>query len=147
MPEVKTKSFTVLMKPVNKASLSGGTIIVTTKDKNESWWYKPSNTFLDVPLGSIVGPHIPHYLYIISDDDINEGDYYFDDTLEGVVCQCKGEMIPGGAKKIIATTDHRLSGILQISDEFVGTYSDSVRNQKPIEYVNLEEVDKIVNKN
>lgn len=64
--------------------------------------------------------HEAHYLYILSNEEIKEGDWFIDfsDNEKGNIHLCRSKPAPslnnGDCKKIIATTDKSLNGDFQI---------------------------------
>jgi hypothetical protein len=106
-------------------------------------------------------PSINQHLYIISDDEIKEGDWYLDTTLEQVIranINSDHNVYIGSCKKIIATTNaipfvtpsNENSGIYkycvlpQPSESFIKAYIEAYNNGNVIEDV-LIEVEKTLN--
>ena len=97
---------------------------------------------------------VNRHLYILSDDEIKEGDWYIHKQVSELrVVQCVGIHIPMGAKKIIATTDtvgvvdKQLSKSMggdverrlpQPSDSFIQKFIEAYNNGKPIENVMVD---------
>lgn len=109
-------------------------------------------TTLNGSFRDIYTSFVPQHIYILSDDEIKEGDWFIwdnDDSIQKAVsdsqaytdCYGKGSFsinmcaIGKEAKKIIATTNPDLikEGIASIDDEFIKQYCDN-----PIEEVNVE---------
>ena len=63
----------------------------------------------------------PQHLFIISDEEIKEGDWIFNEEREPSVLQCIGQGSLRGWNKIILTTDSDLikDGVQPIDDEFL----------------------------
>jgi hypothetical protein len=89
---------------------------------------------------------LPQHLYIISDDEVKEGDWFINEQIDGdkVIWQHNGNIIPNSnPKKIIATTDNSI-GIKpftvfpQPSPQFIQKYIDEWNKGNKIEWVNLE---------
>jgi hypothetical protein len=72
-----------------------------------------------------------YHLYILSDDEIKEGDNYFtilDGVFRGYRVYSKTDILPKNAKKIIYSTDKSLN-LHQPSPEFIQKYVDDFNNQ------------------
>ena len=94
--------------------------------------------------------YIPQHLYLISDDEIKEGDWYIATDIKSVIqCNKVTTYIHGGstqspkdlAKKIVATTDNTINvnyPIAEIPESFIQAYIESYNNGKPITEVDLE---------
>ena len=118
-------------------------------------------------IGGILYPYsksdngISQHLYILSDDEIKEGDWYIHKQSGSYrFQQCVGSHLPMDAKKIIATTD--VLGVVdkdlsksmggeverrlpQPSSAFIQKYIDAYNSGKPIEKVMVEyDVDSVI---
>jgi predicted transcriptional regulator len=95
---------------------------------------------------------INQHIYILSDDEIKNGEWCYDWSVEGRLCKYSKppKHWSDTSKKIIATTNISLieesrlmrecypATIGQISDSFVKKYIESYKNDKPIEKVMVE---------
>ncbi len=98
--------------------------------------YKDTNRLVynqkgkDIPRGEM------QHLYILSDEEIKEGDWYI--TLTNDICKCgnKTNFTPKG-KKIITSTDESL-GLSKPSDSFIQKYVKKYNEGKPITDVLVE---------
>lgn len=82
----------------------------------------------------------PYHLYILSDDEIKEGDWIY---WNNKVVKAIDTVYTNSTKKIIATTDNSLSQtsrteIPRPSDSFILKYIEAYNNGKPIEKVMVE---------
>jgi hypothetical protein len=137
----------VIMLPTNKTL---GNLLLN-KDNNRLFL----NSYL-----SINNSCQPQLLYVLSDEEIKEGDYIYHPLDTGIVFCDKEhfETLQGcvdkvryGYKKVIASTDkslvespnnrsdyHQLKSIPQIRESFVRAYIEAYNTGKPIEWVNIE---------
>lgn len=96
----------------------------------------------------------PKHLYITSDDEIKDGDWYYDITLEQIIranVNSDHNIYTGSCKKIIATTDTSLkipdfpelentayTNLPQPSDKFIQAFIESYNKGEKIEKVLVE---------
>ena len=67
---------------------------------------------------------LPQNIYITNDEEIREGDWFLEDTIESLIFQRRNSKfysLPDSSKKIILTTDQDLNkdGVQKIDDEFL----------------------------
>lgn len=84
----------------------------------------------------------PRHLYILSDDKIEEGDYYYDMSGGGKmgIFQCTNEAVQANEDKIpkvIASTDESL-GLPKVSEGFIKKYVEKYNAGTPITHVMVE---------
>lgn len=142
---MKTKTHPIVMLPTEKASLIGKFI-----DTSQLVFNNPNHS--DIPRGEF------QHLYILSDEEIKEGDYYFNNYRK-VILKCESLMESKNTSihsgiflKIIATTDESLKGkqigigidepiyeeLPQITESFIKQYITEYNEGKPITEVELE---------
>lgn len=81
----------------------------------------------------------PKHLYIISDDEIQKGDYFLWENCKDNFVKCYYDsncrdlsLFEGNIYKIIATTDHQLKGLPRLSPDFLKKYIYSLENSFPL---------------
>lgn len=117
---------------------------------------KDSNLFFHCPIGSEKSLHYmsqgkqhreemlkaginkPQHLYILSDDEIKEGDWYYHKN-DNVIIKSLIDIDNNDCKKIIATTNPDLieEGIASISDDFIKEYCNNSVEEVLVKYLEL----------
>tara|TARA_R110002050_G_scaffold280886_1_gene428071 strand:- start:513 stop:1148 length:636 start_codon:yes stop_codon:yes gene_type:complete len=91
--------------------------------KNEGWCYIVKHDYIQ-----------PQHLYILSDDEIKEGDWIYDGVINEVHKVFHDTSVIGQDRKIIATNDPKLTKVDEISGENVWTSLIPQIPQSFIEY-------------
>lgn len=80
----------------------------------------------------------PQHLYFTSDDEIKEGDWYYNESVNNIFrAELKSHSTPP-KNKIIASTDPNITPDFLIPESFIKVYVDSYNSSNPITEVNLE---------
>lgn len=131
-------------------------VILSTKEKSNIWLRDNKLEYNSSPSNKIN----PQHLYIISDDEIKEGDWYVHNQA-GKLRVINSNAIPMDAKKVIATTDTSLhtseevdgselmdewqgekidlhTELSQLPESFIQAYIKAYNEGKPITEVDLE---------
>lgn len=135
-------------------------VILSTNEKADLYLYqestsenKPILQYHKDTIGS--SDYKYQHLFVISDDEIKEGDWYYSNALDFVIQAFYFPLSCGDAKKIIASTDSSLKfgedvpGIIkykslpQPSQSFIEEYIQRYNDGNPIEDVMVEYEDKI----
>lgn len=141
------KTFKIIMLPTEQKS-------------NFACGLQPNGVIKECTTLNALGIGKPQHIYIISDEKIKEGDWYYDILGNTIYkCQSKGEEICifknyTKCKKIVATTDISLSPnklypmvqnnntiLPQLSESLITDYIKSYNEGHPITEVDLEVID------
>jgi len=114
-------------------------IILPTDGKSDIYFnYLVLSLSLHGNIAQNDGDKVPQHLYITSDEEIKERDWYWNNTRESVV-QCKYSRVELSSKdvKIIATTDPSLN-LPQIPQSFISLYIEEYNAGRKIEKIWVE---------
>ena len=112
-----------------KSDIKEATVVMLPTDKNNLLTHKSNGHLVYNPTLSSTKEsrkYQPQNLYITTDEEIKEGDYYMTDA--GVFkCSVESKRELSNFRKLIATTDTQLTGLCKEWEEFDGDWHKSNR--------------------